>query len=129
MQVGYPWVMLTWTVPLFVWESFLYDYTYLIIDEFQINEINVDLRTSGFDNEVLSVDACAVWRERESFYCLLRIGVSVSMRKCADWVNLKFVYRVNMLVEWGIQIKIKLALGHNKLRNREHYRHENFIYC
>ena len=31
------------------------------IDEFQINEINVDLRTSGFDNEVLSVDACAVW--------------------------------------------------------------------
>ena len=32
-----------------------------IIDEFQINEINVDLRTSGFDNEVLSVDACAVW--------------------------------------------------------------------
>ena len=30
------------------------------IDEFQINEINVDLRTSGFDNEVLSVDACAV---------------------------------------------------------------------
>ena len=27
-------------------------------DEFQINEINVDLRTSGFD--VLSVDACAV---------------------------------------------------------------------
>ena len=32
-----------------------------IIDEFQINEINVDLRTSGFDNEVLCVDACAVW--------------------------------------------------------------------
>ena len=31
------------------------------IDKFQINEINVDLRTSGFDNEVLSVDACAVW--------------------------------------------------------------------
>ena len=31
-----------------------------LIDEFQINEINVDLRTSGFDNEVLSVDACAV---------------------------------------------------------------------
>ena len=68
------------------------------IDEFQINEINVDLRTSGFDNEVLSVDACAVWWERESFYCLPRIGVvtwhraSVSMRKCADWVNLKFVY-------------------------------------
>ena len=30
------------------------------IDEFQINEINVDLRTSGFDNEVLSIDACAV---------------------------------------------------------------------
>ena len=27
------------------------------IDKFQIN---VDLRTSGFDNEVLSVDACAV---------------------------------------------------------------------
>ena len=25
------------------------------IDEFQINEINVDLRTSGFDNEVLCV--------------------------------------------------------------------------
>ena len=25
------------------------------IDKFQINEINVDLRTSGFDNEVLSV--------------------------------------------------------------------------
>ena len=24
-----------------------------IIDEFQINEISVDLRTSGFDNEVL----------------------------------------------------------------------------
>ena len=45
------------------------------IDEFQINEINVDLRTSGFDNEVLSVDACAVWWERESFYCLPRIGV------------------------------------------------------
>ena len=32
----------------------------ILIDEFQINEINVDLRTSGFDNEVLSVDACAV---------------------------------------------------------------------
>ena len=31
------------------------------IDEFQINEINIDLRTSGVDNEVLSVDACAVW--------------------------------------------------------------------
>ena len=31
------------------------------IDKFQINEINVDLRTSGFGNEVLSVDACAVW--------------------------------------------------------------------
>ena len=30
------------------------------IEEFQINKINVDLRTSGFDNEVLSVDACAV---------------------------------------------------------------------
>ena len=30
------------------------------IDEFQINEINIDLRTSGVDNEVLSVDACAV---------------------------------------------------------------------
>ena len=30
----------------------------LSIDKFQIN---VDLRTSGFDNEVLSVDACAVW--------------------------------------------------------------------
>ena len=45
------------------------------IDEFQINEINVDLRTSGFDNEVLSVDACAVWWERESFYCLPHIGV------------------------------------------------------
>ena len=44
-------------------------------DEFQINEINVDLRTSGFDNEVLSVDACAVWWERESFYCLPHIGV------------------------------------------------------
>ena len=29
----------------------------IVIDEFQIN---VDLRTSGFDNEVLSVDACAV---------------------------------------------------------------------
>ena len=34
--------------------------TCVVIDEFQINEINVDLRTSGFDNEVLSVDACAV---------------------------------------------------------------------
>ena len=45
------------------------------IDKFQINEINVDLRTSGFDNEVLSVDACAVWQARESFYCLPRIGV------------------------------------------------------
>ena len=43
------------------------------IDEFQINEINVDLRTSGFDNEVLSVNACAVWWERESFYCLPRM--------------------------------------------------------
>ena len=31
-----------------------------VIDEFQINEINIDLRTSGVDNEVLSVDACAV---------------------------------------------------------------------
>ena len=30
------------------------------IDEFQINKINVDLPTSGFDNEVLSVDACPV---------------------------------------------------------------------
>ena len=40
------------------WEYIeLYPYS---IDEFQINEINVDLRTSGFDNEVLSVDACAV---------------------------------------------------------------------
>ena len=35
-------------------------FTQHCIDEFQINEINVDLRTSGFDNEVLSVDACAV---------------------------------------------------------------------
>ena len=43
-----------------------------VIDEFQIN---VDLRTSGFDNKVLSVDACAVWWERESFYCLPRISV------------------------------------------------------
>ena len=40
-----------------------------------IYEINVDLRTSGFDNEVLSVDACAVWWKRESLYCLPRIGV------------------------------------------------------
>ena len=32
----------------------------LAIDKFQINEINIDLRTSRFDNEVLSVDACAV---------------------------------------------------------------------
>ena len=45
------------------------------IDKSQINEINVDLRTSGFDNEALSVDACAVWWEHESFYCLPRIGV------------------------------------------------------
>ena len=30
------------------------------IDEFEINKINVDLRTFGFDNEVLSVDTCAV---------------------------------------------------------------------
>ena len=71
-----------------------------LIDEFQINEINVDLRTSGFDNEVLSVDTCAVWRQRVSLYCLpshqccdLTQRASVSMRKCADWVNLKFVYR------------------------------------
>ena len=35
-------------------------YICFTIDKFQINEINVDLRTSGFDNEVLSVDACAV---------------------------------------------------------------------
>ena len=45
------------------------------IDDFQINEIIIDLRTSGFDNEVFSVDACAVWWERESFYCLPRISV------------------------------------------------------
>ena len=65
------------------------------IDEFQINEINVDLRTSGFDNEVLSVDACAVWWERESFYCLRRISVVTwhreprfqcgSARTCSIW--------------------------------------------
>ena len=65
------------------------------IDEFQINEINVDLRTSGFDNEVLSVDACAVWWERESFYCLPRISVVTwhreprfqcgSARTCSIW--------------------------------------------
>ena len=44
--------------------NFYYGFTMfshvISIDEFQINEINVDLRTSGFDNEVLSVDACAV---------------------------------------------------------------------
>ena len=45
------------------------------IDDFQINEIIIDLRISGFDNEVFSVDACAVWWERESFYCLPRISV------------------------------------------------------
>ena len=47
--------------------TWLCDWNFLSwpIDEFQINEINVDLRTSGFDNEVLSVDACAVWWERE----------------------------------------------------------------
>ena len=33
--------------------------SWLCTDEFQIKKINVDLRTSGFD-EVLSVDACAV---------------------------------------------------------------------
>ena len=65
------------------------------IDEFQINEINVDLRTSGFDNEVLSVDACAVWWERESFYCLPRISIVTwhreprfqcgSARTCSIW--------------------------------------------
>ena len=67
----------------------------LSIDEFQINEINVDLRTSGFDNEVLCVDACAVWWERESFYCLPRISVVTwhreprfqcgSARTCSIW--------------------------------------------
>ena len=50
-------------------------HVHAVIDEFQINKINVYLRTSGFDNEVLSVDACAVWWERESFYCLPRISV------------------------------------------------------
>ena len=70
-------------------------YLLCVIDEFQINEINVDLRTSGFDNEVLSVDACAVWWERESFYCLPRISVVTwhreprfqcgSARTCSIW--------------------------------------------
>ena len=54
---------------------------YSAIDEFQINEINVDLCTSGFDNEVLSVDTCAVWRQRVSLYCLPRIGVVTWHRK------------------------------------------------
>ena len=32
----------------------------LCIDKSKDDEFNVDLRTSGFDNEALSVDACAV---------------------------------------------------------------------
>ena len=35
-------------------------YFYETIHKSQDDEINVDLRTSGFDNEALSVDACAV---------------------------------------------------------------------
>ena len=62
-------------------------------DEFQIN---VTLRTSGFDNKVLSVDACTVWWEHESFYCLPRLG-----SKCADWVNLKFVYTTFI---WSVKV-------------------------
>ena len=31
-----------------------------LIDKSQDDEINVDMHTSGFDNEALSVDACAV---------------------------------------------------------------------
>ena len=55
--------------------TFYYLFIKYSIDDFQINEIIIDLRTSGFDNEVFSVDACAVWWERESFYCLPRISV------------------------------------------------------
>ena len=54
-----------YTVHNIFWRKLKQYYELLItvecIDEFQINEINVDLRTSGFDNEVISVDACAVW--------------------------------------------------------------------
>ena len=82
------------------------DWKSLAIDEFQINEINVDLHTSGFDNEVLSVDACAVWwawvvlLSTSHRCCDLTQRASVSMRKCADWVNLKFVYRD--LIMWSV---------------------------
>ena len=38
------------------------------IDKSHDDEINVDLRTSGFDNKALSVDACAVCWEHELFY-------------------------------------------------------------
>ena len=34
--------------------------------------------------------------------CDLTQGASVSMRKCADWVNLKFVYTVGKL--WGTRV-------------------------
>ena len=48
-----------------------------LIDKSQITEIDVGLRTFGFDNEALSVDACAAWwdREPEWLFCLPRIGV------------------------------------------------------
>ena len=88
-------LMITFLAKLYVQTQAHWDSLCTCIDEFQINEINVDLRTSGFDNEVLSVDACAVWWERESFYCLPRISVVTwhreprfqcgSARTCSIW--------------------------------------------
>ena len=68
------------------------------IDKFQINEINVDLRTSGLITR-FSVLTHALYDKSASrsivylaSVCDLTQRASVSMRKCADWVNLKFVY-------------------------------------
>ena len=51
-------------------------------------KINIDLSASGFDNEALRVVLLSTSHQ----WCDLTQRASVSMRKCADWVNLKFVY-------------------------------------
>ena len=70
-------VVSTFTGQIFVWVNCFWLVKALsCIDEFQINEINVDLRTSGFLITRFSVLTHALYDEsNESFYCLPHIGV------------------------------------------------------
>ena len=117
MSVGYKWLLV---LHEFMTQCNKISTSQKGIDEFQIN---ADLRTSGFDNEVLSVDACAVWWERESFYCLPRISVVTwhreprfqcgSARTCSIWNSsipwpcLTIIWSITV---WNISFKVNLAL-------------------